>query len=64
MSDHSKLLTTYCPECRGRASLVVDWQPPQGIDPRLRCFKCLDCGSIFYKVVGAQVIEQGYLITR
>ncbi len=51
MGKHRNVRITFCPDCRGRAGLVTDFKTPQGIDPRLRAFKCLDCGSIFYKVV-------------
>ena len=51
MEKHSKLPTTHCPDCGWRAGLVADFKAPQGMDPRLRAFKCLSCGSIFYKIV-------------
>jgi len=49
MEKHRNVPVTYCPDCRGRAGLV-DYKPPQGIDPRLSAFKCLDCGSLFFKI--------------
>ena len=57
MNPNGIVLKTWCPECRGVAGLVIGWKPPQGIDPQLRAFKCVDCGSLFYKVVKPEVIE-------
>lgn len=55
MKSKGILPTTYCPDCRARAGVVVDWKPPPGLDPRLRAFRCLSCRGVFYKVVNIRV---------
>jgi ribosomal protein L32E len=29
---------------------MTDWRPPDGTDPKMREFKCSDCGYVFYQV--------------
>lgn len=63
MKSHGTVPLSYCPDCRGKAGLVIGWKPPQGIDPLLRAFKCLSCGSIHYKVISVRLVEQIALLT-
>lgn len=30
---------------------ATKWKPPQGYDPRLREFKCTECGGVFYQLL-------------
>ena len=38
-----------CPNCL-KPMDITGWEAPQGMDPRLRQFKCSRCGEVVYKV--------------
>lgn len=60
MMSNGKVSRTLCPTCFAMAILEIGWKPPQGIDPRLAEFKCMNnpsCGS-FYKIVDSLSMER------
>ncbi|KKL76936.1 hypothetical protein LCGC14_2039900 [marine sediment metagenome] len=42
------VLKRTCLNCFERVTIAEHWQPPMGLDPHLRKFHCIRCGSVFY----------------
>lgn len=42
-----KLATAQCPSCGDDRAKIRNWLPEEGLEPRLREFKCF-CGFVFY----------------
>lgn len=41
-----------------RMAHVTNWQPPVGLDPGMREFKCSHCGSLVYKVLSEKELAR------
>jgi len=42
-----ELATSRCPSCGDPRAKIQNWLPDEGLEPRLREFKCR-CGFVFY----------------
>jgi len=38
-----------CPTHGTKLRITIGWQPPKGLDPKMRRYTCMDCIQAYYK---------------